>query len=142
MVCDTGWPALTSSSIGWAIPSIRGAELDPLGQINNQPLTNSAASQPSQDRESSFNNGEDAANAAGDLRISKAVLLGISYGDVVACPDSLDVHVFGATMLGQYTMDCKTLLYTKYLLVFLNDDRCITLKGRVAEDYTAFLCTH
>jgi hypothetical protein len=132
---------LTSSFIAWAIPSIRGAELDPPGRIHNKPLTNSAASQPSQDRESPINNGEDAANVAGWLKISKAVLLGIRHGDVVACPDSLDVHVFGATVLGQYAMDCETLLYAKHLLVFLYDDWRITLKGRVAEDHTAFLCT-
>jgi hypothetical protein len=45
-------------------------------------------------------------------------------------------------VLGQYTTDYKTLLYTKHLLVFLYDDWRITLKGWVAEYYTAFLFTH
>jgi hypothetical protein len=88
-----------------------------------------------------FHDGEDSANAPGWLKISKAVLLGISHGDIVACPDSLDVHVFGATVLGQYTTNCKTLLCEKHLLVFLYDDWSVPLEGRVAEDHTAFLST-
>ena len=130
---------MTSSSIAWAIPSIRALGSD---QWSGSTSSHSRPLQPSQDRGSPFNNGEDAENAAGWLEISKAVLLGISYGDVVACPDSLDVHVFGAAVLGQYTTDYKTLLYTKHLLVFLYDDWRITLKGWVAEYYTAFLFTH
>jgi hypothetical protein len=43
----------------------RGAGLDLLRRIHKQPLKTSATLQPSQDRDSPFNNGEDAANAAG-----------------------------------------------------------------------------
>jgi len=63
----------------------------------------SAAPRPAQDREDSFNDGKIDVNVARQFKISKTVLLGISDGDIVSCPDSADVHVFRATVLGQYS---------------------------------------
>ena len=71
--------------------------------VRKQSFTTSAASRPAQDREDSFNDGKIDVNVARQFKISKTVLLGISDGDIVSCPDSADVHVFRATVLGQYS---------------------------------------
>jgi hypothetical protein len=61
-----------------------------------------------QDREHSFDDGKEDVNVTRHSGISKAVLLGISDRDIVSCPDSADVHVFRATVLGQYSVILKT----------------------------------
>ena len=58
-----------------------------------------------------MSDGKQDANAVCQLEISEAVLLGISHWDVVARPDSLNVHVFRATVLYFSIPSSSTLLH-------------------------------
>ena len=78
------------------------------------------------------------------LGISEAILLRISHGDIVARPDTADVHIFGTTVFEVSTLwvlNCVG-LWARHSLIFLHDHRVCTFGGRVAEDDTAFLCAH
>lgn len=58
-----------------------------------------------------LSDGKQDANTVCQLKILEPVLLWISYGDIVACPDSLNVHVFRATVLLVSIQSSQTLLY-------------------------------